>query len=312
MERYQQQYRALGSDAVLTLVTEGGAAYAERLFDRLRQHIEAFEQQFSRFLPESELTQFNQKAGAKTTVSNSFRKLLSTTKNLAVETDGLYNPFILPALQQAGYLGSWPQPEAGRAATDFSERTVVPPEELRIGDSWARMPEGSALDFGGIGKGYLLDELADLLDGENLGGYWLSLGGDINCAGHDIEDQIWRVAVQSALEPDKSIDTITNPDGRKLAIATSGVTKRQGVKAGKHWHHLIDPRTGEPADTTILTATVTAEQAVIADVYAKCIVIAGVEQAEQYQADHRIQSFLIQTTPPADIIEPAPRAKTKP
>jgi FAD:protein FMN transferase len=167
-----------------------------------------------------------------------------------------------------------------------------------IEKSSASIPTGTALDFGGIGKGYLLDELAEFLDPKlttaQLVGYWLSLGGDIICAGHDLDSQPWQVAIQSALELAKNVDIIKNEAGRKLAIATSGVTKRQGLKDGQAWHHIINPRTSKPADTNILTATVTADEAVAADVYAKCVVIAGAEQAKKYQAQGVIQSFLTQ------------------
>ena len=295
MNRFQQQHHALGSEVFLTLVTEKDEASANRLFDRLLKHITTFERQFSRFLPDSELTRFNQQSGRRTAVSPSFARLLRAAKSLAEQTDGLYNPFVLPALQRAGYLGSWPKPEADLAATNFTARKLVTVSELDIGDSWAKIPETAALDFGGIGKGYLLDELAKMLDTQKLTGYWLSLGGDIICSGHDLDNRQWQVTVQSAVELDKNVQTIANQQGHKLAIATSGVTKRQGIKNGQAWHHIIDPRTGQPADTNILTVTVTAEKAANADVYAKCIVIAGAEQAEKYKTAGVIKLFLLQT-----------------
>jgi len=295
MNRFQQQHHALGSEVFLTLVTEKDETATNRLFDRLLKHITAFEQQFSRFLPDSELTRFNQQAGRRTVVSPSFGRLLKAAKSLAERTGGLYNPFVLPALQRAGYLGSWPKPEADLAATNFTTRKLVAVDQLSIGDLWAKIPETAALDFGGIGKGYLLDELAEMLDTQKLVGYWLSLGGDIICSGHDLDNQEWQVAVQNAVELGKNVQTIVNQQSRKLAIATSGITKRQGIKNGQTWHHIIDPRTGHPADTNILTVTVTADKAANADVYAKCIVIAGAEQAEKCKTSGVIKSFLLQT-----------------
>jgi thiamine biosynthesis lipoprotein len=295
MARYQQHYRALGSTVLITLVTTASAANRAVIFAKLYSQITAFEQQFSRFLPTSELTSFNQSAGAKTAVSPSFMGLLKTAKQLAAQTAGLYNPFILPALQQAGYLGSWPQPEHSIADTVFTDRQLTTVDQLILGDGWAKIPNTAALDFGGIGKGYLLDQLAQELDDEPLSGYWLSLGGDIICAGHDLNGRDWQVAVQDALDTTKNIETIANQSGHKLAIATSGITKRRGLKDGREWHHLIDPRTGQPARTAILTATVTAKQAVLADVYAKCVVIAGADQAKQYQVAGVIQTCLLQS-----------------
>jgi thiamine biosynthesis lipoprotein len=303
MKRYQQQYHALGSEVFMTLVSKEDEEYSHKLFKRLRKHVDAFEKQYSRFLPDSELTQFNKRAGERIAISAGLRSLLIAARGLAEETDGLYNPFILPALQQVGYIGSWPQPETHNQATDFTDRTIVPASKLVIGSSWAKIPKNSALDFGGIGKGYLLDELAAKLTKEQLSGYWLSLGGDIICEGYDVNGQPWCVAVQSAVETSKNIDTISNHGGKRLAIATSGTTKRQGLKDGKTWHHIVDPRTGQSADTNVITATVTADQGVIADVYAKCIVIAGPKQAQLYKESRKIRSFLLQTKEPLRTIQ---------
>ena len=303
MERYQQHFHALGSEVLLTIVSESNKEDVQDLFTRLRSHITVFEKQFSRFLPDSELTAFNQSAGERTNISRSFNKLLIAAQDLAEKTNGIYNPFILPALQKAGYQGSWPHPEQFQSATDYTSSNVVPIHELIINDTWAKIPLHTALDFGGIGKGYLLDELAHILEGENMTGFWFSLGGDIICGGHDLDGQDWKVAVGGATDTSDLLATLTNPGGKQLAIATSGITKRQGHKRGKPWHHLIDPRTGQSAETDILTATASSDHAVIADVFAKCIVIGGIELAEQYRSENIIQSYVIQLKNSTAIIK---------
>lgn len=294
MQRYQRQYPALGSTAVMTLVTDKPAAYAEKLLTAIEERTAAFERQFSRFLNNSELTKFNKNAGKKTTVSSSFLALLRQSKKLSEATNGLYNPFILPTLQEAGYLHSWTHPHTTQPGVNFTDRQLVDAQQLLLGDTWAKIPPYSALDFGGIGKGYLLDELHTILSQEELTGYWLSLGGDILCAGHDVDKQDWDIAIQHATNPGKIVGHVMSNNGHVLAVATSGVTKRKGVKKGTAWHHIIDPRTNRPSRSNILTATVTAEKGVLADVYAKCIVIEGPEQAELYQQQGHIQTFILQ------------------
>lgn len=295
MHRYQEVFHALGSDAVLTIVTEIDSTHAKRLMAELKDSITAFEKRFSRFLPDSELTEFNRRAGEKTPVSPPFRRLLATARDLSIQTDGLYNPFILPVLQQAGYKGSWPKPAAAVVGTDFEGRMLAPIRALNIGDTWAKIPGDTALDFGGIGKGYLLDMLARVTSTWNIAGYWLSLGGDIVCSGYDLDGQEWQVAVQDATNPTENVRSITNRRGEAIAIATSGVTKRKGIKGDTRWHHIIDPRTGHPAETDILTATVIAQRATTADVFAKVAVIVGSEQARQLCRDAEgVESLVMQ------------------
>jgi len=302
MHRYQREHKALGSTVLLTIVTTEYAAHAASIFDLLIERIAAFEQQFSRFREDSELTAFNRRAGKRTAVTPAMHQLLTAAKTYAERTHGLYNPFILPALQRAGYRSSWPSPQ-DTTTIDYTERHVVRIDALQIGDSWARIPADSALDFGGIGKGYLLDELAGMLASKNIAGYWLSLGGDIVCAGQDMDGQPWKIGVQDASDPGRTVHTIVAASNTRTAIATSGVTKRKGEQWGRPWHHLIDPRTGKPADTAILTATVVCPSGTDADIYAKAIAIGGEVPAKKWIQAGQIRLCILQTVDGARTIE---------
>lgn len=289
--RYQREHAALGSTVFLTIVTGKGSDDAATVLARLIDAIDTFERRFSRFREDSELTTFNRQAGKRTPITQGFQRLLETAQTYTMRTEGLYNPFILPALQRAGYQSSWPTPEKP-TTIDFRSRTVASGAALRIGEGWARIPADTALDFGGIGKGYLLDQLADMLAPEALDGYWLSLGGDIICSGHDLAGAAWHIAVQDALQSERSIRSLIHTQPDRSAIATSGTTKRRGPA----WHHIIDPRTGAPAETDVLTATVVSDSGTAADVYAKAIVIGGPELARQYKQAGYIRSCIVQAT----------------
>lgn len=302
MHRYQREHKALGSTVLLTIVTAEDAAYAAGVLDLVVAHITAFEQQFSRFREDSELTAFNRKAGKHTPITPAMHQLLTAVKTYAERTHGLYNPFILPALQRAGYRSSWPSPQDS-TAIDYTERHLTGIRDLQLGNDWAHIPADTALDFGGIGKGYLLDELAGILVSKSVAGYWLSLGGDIVCAGRDIDGQSWKIGVQDASEPSKTVHTIAATPNARTAIATSGVTKRKGEHRGTPWHHLIDPRTGKPADTTILTATVVGPSGTDADIYAKAIAIGGEVLAKRWIQAGQIRLCILQTVDGTRTIE---------
>ena len=292
MKRLQQTGRALGSAVVLTLIVDDPAT-ADGLFADLWNHIHSFEKQFSRFLPDSELTHFNQQAGQPVEVTKSFKRLLQTCQKFSQITDGLYNPFILPDLQKAGYVASWPKPDAS-TSQDYSHRQAAPIDQLIIKGDSAQIPVNSALDFGGIGKGYLLDELATGLKKQKVKAYWLSLGGDIVCAGNDLDGAPWQVAIANAQKPGEVVGHMSAAT-KGGAIATSGTTKRRGAKTGKQWHHIIDPRSGQPAQTDVVTASVSAATATEADVFAKCLVILGSQAAQQFAKQRALYSVILQT-----------------
>ncbi len=290
MKRYQQSRTALGSQAFLTVIADSDEV-ADKLFVKSWNLIDDFENRFSRFLDSSETSRFNARAGSFVTISQEFKDLLLACKALSETSEGLFNPFILPNLQRQGYVGSWPTPTSHKDSIDYRDRASLPDiSKLKIDKNQARIPINSAIDFGGIGKGYLLDLLAKYMDKHSHSRYWLSLGGDIICSGLDIDDQPWIVKVQHATEADELVGVISN-EGKKIAIATSGITKRKG----SNWHHIIDPRSGLSADTDILSVSVIATDAASADVYAKCLVILGSQSALDFVRSHHLKTVLIQT-----------------
>ena len=299
--RYQLQLDCLGSKAFLTILTDKGDVFKDTIFKELKDKIEVFESTFSRFLSSSELTNFNKLAGKKTKISPEFKDILIVTRKMSEITNNIFNPFILPSLQKSGYMASWTNKDI--VSPDFKNRSNKQDFTIKIGDNWAEIPKDSAIDLGGIGKGYLLDQLSDFLETNEIKSYWLSLGGDIICNGRDINEKPWSINIGDAVENNLTIGNIENDDGRKLAIATSGVTKRKGIHNNKTWNHIIDPRTNEPIKNNILTVTVTSTSATKADVLAKCIIIEGSKKAKQLIKKEEIIGFLVQYLDKSSKIE---------
>lgn len=302
--RTQQTNHALGSDCSIT-ITYADNQDVTPLFKDLWAIITDFENRFSRFKTDSELSRFNNRAGETTEISLAFRDLLQVSREYSALTDGIFNPFILPDLQRAGYIGSWPAPDTYVESQNYQNRHHQNPlGELEIGESWARIPKNSAVDFGGIGKGYALKELADYLSKKPVVGFWISLGGDIVCSGLDQDNNSWSIGIAQVITEPLSIQSVKNTDGEILSVATSGITKRQGTHNNKQWHHIIDPRTGIPAETDILAATAVTTNPIAADIFAKCAVITGSMQLnELIKADPKIRYVLQLKNNTAKVIE---------
>lgn len=291
---YHQTKIALGSDVTLLIVADQSQELIiDRLFSQLWIRIFKFEKQFSRFLPNSELTQFNLNAGLKQGISQEFREILVCSKDLSLRTQGRFNPFILPALQRAGYVRSFVPGYENEPQIDFSDRRVAEIGELQIGENWAQIPYGTALDFGGIGKGFLADKLAELMRDQSIEGYWFSLGGDVVGAGYDEAGQPWQVEIDAG-NANNSSDISIVTSGEVFAIATSGTQLRKGMFRGKAWHHILDPTTLLPAKTDLYLATIYGNSAVEADVFASTAILLGSEEALKFvEAQATIQSTVL-------------------
>ena len=282
---YLQSADALGTNIELRLVTHNQAP-AEKWFILLWKEIGDFENRFSRFRHDSELSLFNKQAGEKVKISETFKKLLETAKHYSVLSEGLFNPFILPDLQRAGYKNSLDKTHS--PAPDYSKRSVADYTSLEIGSDWAMIPSNTALDMGGIGKGYLADQLGALLE-NNVEDYCLSLGGDVCVKGSD-EDGPWKIDIQSAENREKNIAKFTG-DKDLFGIATSGVTREISEQTQVH---IINPKTGQPIDLSNNICTVVANNVTMADVMASCILIGGKDLAKRLVGNGLIKAVLLQ------------------
>lgn len=294
MRELSQTKQALGGDVSLSVVMDLPSNETSRLFNELWKQIYSFERQFSRFLPSSELSAFNRSAGIKLTITPGFRDLLLMARELAEETEGLYNPFILPALQRAGYLNSAVKGYEDDIQEDHSSKQVVPVENLTIGDTWAQIPYGTAIDMGGCGKGYLADMIGEILRNNLVQGYWLSMSGDIATYGRDEDSKTLSVAIQNAENPEIKSNLVVECPADQFGIATSGTFRRTGQDNENDWHHIIDPSTREPAITDVRLATVCADTAVAADVLASCATILGSKRALPFLKANGASDALLQ------------------
>lgn len=299
LTQFHETKLALGGDTTL-VITADNTNDISPIFTQLWQTIFGFEQQFSRFLPGSELSQFNTRAGLWVPISEDFKKILLTAKQLNHFTDGLYNPFILPALQKVGYIHSAATGYEADHDNDYRHRKVVPIGRLEIKGSQACIPYGTAIDLGGCGKGFLADMLADILESKGVRGYWVSLSGDMVVSGTDDAGQPWQTAVQNAFSDQDTAPVIIQSDGIRHGIATSGTLRRVNQKLSGR-HHIIDPRLGKPAETDIRLATIVSELAVEADVLASCAIIVGSDSAVEYLKTRKVHAGYIQTEQSASI-----------
>jgi len=289
MIRLQQTGKSLGSDILLTIIVEDEAS-SDVIFKELWDKIFKFNANFSRFEIDSELTLVNNSAGKEIKVSKEFVSLLKLSKDYIKETDGLFNPFILPALQKAGYKGSWPNVNKFNKDLDYSNRSSsFGYDDIKIKNDEIKIPVNSALDFGGIGKGYMADQLANVLDKNGINNYWISLGGDIVCSGTDINGNNWSIGIAG----DKNnlvIDYIENKDGKRLALATSGTIRRKGDS----WHHLIDPRTLKSSKSNIRIASIVGSSSTSADIFASCLIIDGEKYISKLKGKEDLDKAIIQ------------------
>jgi thiamine biosynthesis lipoprotein len=202
-------------------------------------------------------------------------------------TDGLFDPRVLMALTALGYDRSLPFDSRRLTLADdavpsrrrFARRR---PWRLEVDEARSAVRVGrEPVDLGGIGKGLAVDWAAQRLAGSGES-VLVEAGGDLACIGDGPEGEGWLVDVESPFGGDP-VAVLRVLD---VGVATSSTRIRSWTVGERHVHHLIDPRTGQPAESDLASVTVVGPDSALAEVWSKSLFVLG-RGAIRAEADRR-------------------------
>jgi FAD:protein FMN transferase len=222
------------------------------------------EQRFSRFRVDSELSHVNGAAGREVEVSAGFASLLATALEGARRTGGLFDPTVLPALVAAGYDRDFDEVIAGARGALHPPVPCGRWRHVHLHGRRLRMPEGMAIDLGGIAKGWTADLAAVMALRAGLPWALVNAGGDLRIAG---DAPTLSVGVEDPGDPTSECTRLHLSSG---ALATSSIMARAW---GEGLHHVIDPRSGTSTVGSVVQATIWAPSCAKAEVLAKAAII---------------------------------------
>lgn len=271
-------FRAMGCQIELWLEADEETAVAA--FTAVEKLFVENERILSRFSPTSELSQLNGRSGQWVVVSDLLWNVLEEALVWAAATDGLFDPTCLNALEAAGYAVSFEAMSAqrnGRAQT--SHLLTGQWSSIRLDDvrQAVYLPSGLRIDLGGIAKGYTAQQAVEVMS--PWGACLVNAGGDLVAGAAPAGLPGWPVGVAAPSAMAHGAANALSLWLANAAVATSGIDYRRWLVNGRAAHHLIDPRTGLPADTDLLTATVWAAQATEAEVRATTSLIMGAQES---------------------------------
>lgn len=136
--------------------------------------------------------------------------------------------------------------------------------------------DGTKLDFGSLAKGYAADQCVEILKNSGVTSAILSLGGNVQTLGQKPDGSDWVVSVTDPLSPDGTVGTLRVGE---CAVVTSGSYQRCFEMNGKTYHHILDPKTGYPADNGLISVTVVCDSGTAADGLSTALFVLGAEQA---------------------------------
>ena len=270
---HETEFRAMGC----RIFVASDSPSQPELFEEIPQWFDEWQDHLSRFRPDSELNRINRANGVPLKVSHTFADVLERAIEAEALSDGLVTPVLLDALVSAGYdrpFNLLPQESFAAQASeiDFIPRLAEIEWDPSTSTLW--LPPDLHLDFGGVAKGWAADQASRRL--AHLGATLVDGQGDIAVSGPRADGSPWRIGIANPFEPSENIAILNIREG---GVATSGRDARNWLRDGVLAHHIIDPRTGQPAETDILTATVIAPTVMQAEAVTKTLLILGSDNA---------------------------------
>lgn len=254
-------FAVMGTTANTVLV--GGTDDMNRELESLTREIERLWTRFSR---DSDIQRLNWAEGEATTVSPLTVTLVMEMLAAMSLTNGEYDPTILPRLLAEGYETS--RVDSSRVTQlPVSATWPIDVSAATISGTTITLPRGATLDPGGVGKGLAADILAARALELGALGALIEIGGDVRIVGTPPDNFRWRIGIENPFVAGEHSAVVNLVDG---AVATSSVLKRTWTKDDEQRHHLIDPSTGESMKSDVVSVSVIAVSASIAEVVAKC------------------------------------------
>ena len=252
------------------------------LFDECWKQCSEYELRFDRFSEDSDIRRLL--PYVPTVVDAETATVIDTALTLSKATDGAFD-IRLGALSDLWNTDSIPDSAGLTSALNEALATKVITEDNRVTVNGL-----GELDLGGIAKGYAADALADYLRKEGVASAILNLGGNVFCLG-DKSGKPFSVGIDTLMnQPDPPILAITDQ-----AAVTAGTTQRYREIDGVRYHHILDPKTGCPAETDLVSATVIADSAAKADALATACIVWGSKKAEERLKDFPdVKAVLVQ------------------
>jgi len=255
-----RQFSVMGTTTNLVVV--GGTAEMLDDLERTAFHLQSL---WSRFLEDSDITRLNNAEGAPVTVNPLTAQLVGEMLAARTLTEGEYDPTILPKLIAEGYAASRVN-SAHVTSLPASARWPIDPTGTTIEGNVVTLPLGVTFDSGGIGKGIAADIMVSMAIERGALGALVEMGGDVRIGGTPPDGTHWRIGIEDPFVEERSIARVNLLDG---AVATSSTLKRVWENEGRSANHLIDVHTGEAMTTNVVTVSVIAVTAGIAEVITK-------------------------------------------
>lgn len=228
---------------------------------------------------DSEISRINRDGTG--TVSEDTAEMVAEALSLCNTTGGAFDITVYPLMELWGFTtGNFAVPDAAALADALADSGS---DKVTLDGGTVTLSEGQGIDLGGIAKGFTSARLMEIFREYDLVSGVVSLGGNVQCYGTKTDGSLWRCGIQDPQDPDGDsyLGVLSLAD---KAVITSGAYERYFVDeaTGETYHHILDPRTGYPANNGLLSVSVVSANGMLADGLSTGCYVMGLERSIDY------------------------------
>ena len=268
-----------------------GGVMLQEVLDEAVARCQGFEGTLSRTIESSDVGRINTAGGKPVQVQPETAELIAAALDYCAQSEGLFD-ITIGAVSELWdfHEGVVPDDEAIQAALPHVGWQNV---HVDLGASTVTLDDPDArLDLGGIAKGYVADVIIDQLAAVGVESGFVNLGGNVKVLGPKADGSPWNVGVR---DPDdasgeRSVAVVRTTGG---SVVTSGLYERQFEHEGKRYWHILDPRTGYPAESDIVSASLYTQRSIDGDGFTKPLFMLGLDAALGFLEERGIDGLLV-------------------
>jgi len=266
---------------------------------RVDSLLDALNASLSTYIPSSIISDVNASTDTSRwfALDDHFAQVMTRSAELHERSGGAFNPAIGPLIDAWGFGAEGPTGTPSEAEIDRL-LAMVDFSGLVFDASRPALKKGhpeASLNFNAIAKGYGVDIVGELIESHGITDYFVEIGGEVRTRGMHPEGRAWRVGIERPA--DNMLASQAAQQVAELgdaAMATSGNYRNYIERDGQRFAHIIDPASGRPETTSVLSATVIAPDCMTADAWATAFVVMGATAAlELVESDPTLEAYFI-------------------
>lgn len=282
---------ALSGDRMVSLTGETqGTTYHIKYRDERQRSFQkeidsllaAIDQSLSIYRPDSEISAFNRSMSYRFRLPH-FYAVLKKSAEVFRATKGAFDPTVLPLVEAYGF-GPTKKPKGALVNVDSLLQYVGFQYITFDSVSVVKQKANIRLDLNSIAQGYSVDLISGFLEKQGIGQYMVEIGGEVRTKGRKNDGQPWTIGIENPLSPNHLQTTIKL---HNRAMTTAGNYRNRYEANGQVFSHIINPKTGEMEQSSILSVTVFANDAITADGYDTAFFVMGLQAVKEFMVARR-------------------------